>query len=59
MEILEWEGLIRLQLSKNQFKTIQSKVLQVDLLEGTLVSNLQKIFVMPIYAELSNMHLLP
>ena len=45
-------------LNKEQYRSIKTKVFQKDLLEGTLISNLQKIFVMPVYKELSNMHLL-
>ena len=56
--ILEWEGLIEMYLNKEQYRSIKTKVFQKDLLEGTLISNLQKIFVMPVYKELSNMHLL-
>ena len=57
-EALEWEGIVRAYLSKEQYKQLQGKVFQKDLLEGTLIGNLHKIFVMPIYQELSNIHIL-
>lgn len=47
-----------MHLNKESYRAIKSKVFKKDLLEGTLISNLQKIFVMPIYKELSNLHLL-
>ena len=56
---VEWEGVIRLFLAKEQYSPIKTKVFEKDLLEGTLMTNMQKTFVMPIYKELSNLHLLP
>ena len=56
---VDWEGILRLYISKDHYKSIQTKVFEKDLLEGTLIGNLLKIFVMPIYTELSNMHILP
>ena len=56
--LLEWEGLLEAQLTRDQYRSIKAKVFQKDLLEGTIIGNLQKIFVMPIYRELSNLHLL-
>ena len=58
-QLLEWEGLIEMQLNLDTYKSIKTKVFQKDLLEGTLISNLQKIFVMPIYKELSDLHIQP
>ena len=47
-----------MQLGREAYRSISEKVFKKDLLEGTLISNFQKIFVMPIYRELSDMHLL-
>ena len=58
-QVLEWEGFIQAQLAKEPYRMIKTKVFQQDLLEGTLISNLQKIFVMPIYRDLSDLHILP
>ena len=48
-----------MHLTKDSYRSIKAKVFQKDLLDGTIIGNLQKIFVMPIYKELSNLHLLP
>ena len=56
---VEWKGIIKLYLDKEQYSSIRTKVFEKDLLEGTLMTNLQKTFVMPIYKELSNVHILP
>ena len=57
--MLEWEGVIQLYFTKEQYRSIKAKVFSQDLLEGTLISNMQKIFVMPIYRDLSDLHILP
>jgi hypothetical protein len=57
--VLEWEGVLKQYLLKEAHSALRSKVFEKDLLEGTLIGNLQRTFVMPIYRELSNMHLLP
>ena len=56
---VEWKGIIKLYLGKEQHSSVKTKVYEKDLLEGTLMTNLQKTFVMPIYKELSNVHILP
>ena len=48
-----------MQLNKDAYRSIKTKVFQKDLLEGTLIGNFQKIFVMPIYKDISDFHLLP
>ena len=48
-----------MQLNTDAYRSIKTKVYQKDLLEGTLIGNLQKIFVMPIYKDISDFHLLP
>ena len=57
--MIEWKGVIKLYLLKEQYSNIRTKVFEKDLLEGTLMTNMQKTFVMPIYKELSNLHILP
>ena len=46
---IEWEGVIKSQLNSDQHKQLKMKVFEKDLLEGTLIGNLLKTFVMPIY----------